>query len=88
MSLFKLQAFSALLVDLPLEVIPTIISGDLPVSRYADYLKSKYACKTTIEDDKRQYASRNAVKYINLAIIPNDNTDMHECRRLTRRPYP
>ena len=53
-------------------------SSDLPVSRYAEYLKSKYARKTLIEDDKRQYASQNETKYINLAIIRNDNFDAGE----------
>ena len=53
-------------------------SSDLPVSRYAEYLKSKYACKTLIEDDKRQYAPQNETKYINLAIIRNDNIDARE----------
>jgi len=60
------------------DIIPSTTSSDLPVSRYADYLKSKYICKTLIEDDKRQYTSRNTAKYINLAIIPNDNTDAKE----------
>ena len=60
------------------DVIPSTTSSNLPVSRYADYLKSKYTRKTLIEDDKRQYASRNTATYINLAIIPNDNTDAKE----------
>ena len=53
-------------------------SSDLAVSRYAEYLKSKYAHKTLIEDDKRQYASRNVARYINLAIIRNDDIDARE----------
>jgi len=59
------------------DIIPSTTNCD-HVNRYANYLKSKYACKTLIEDDKRQYASRNAAEYINLAIIPNDNTDARE----------
>ena len=57
-------------------------SSDLPVSRYAEYLKSKYACKTLIQDDKRQYASRNTTKYINLVVIRNDNIDAREREKL------
>ena len=57
-------------------------SSDLPVSRYAEYLKSKYARKTLIEDDKRQYASRTTAKYINLAVIQNDNIDAREREKL------
>ena len=57
-------------------------SSNLPVSRYAEYLKSKYARKTLIEDDKRQYASQNTAKYINLAIIRNDNIDAREREKL------
>ena len=57
-------------------------SSDLPVSRYAEYLKSKYARKTLLEDDKRQYASRNVARYINLAIIRNDDIDAREREKL------
>ena len=77
--LFKLQAFSTLPADLDTAFGA---SSDHPVSRYAEYLKSKYARKTLIEDDKRQYASRNTAKYINLAIIRNDNIDAREREKL------
>ena len=77
--LIKLQAFSTLPADLDMAFGA---SSNLPVSMYAEYLKSKYARKTLIGDDKRQYASRNSAKYINLAIIRNDNIDAIEREKL------
>ena len=77
--LIKLQAFSTLPADLEMAFGA---SSNLPVNTYAEYLKSKYAGKTLIGDDKRQYASRNAAKYINLAIIRNDNIDAVEREKL------
>ena len=74
-----MQALSTLPADLDMAFGA---SSDLPVSRYAEYLKSKYSRKTLIEDDKRQYASQNETKYINLAIIRNDNIDARERKKI------
>ena len=74
-----MQALSTLPADLDMDFGG---SSNLPVSRYAEFLKSKYARKSLIEDDKRQYASRNTAKYVNLAIIRNDNIDAREREKL------
>ena len=55
-------------LDLDMVPGPTSSAGnsDLPVSRYAEYLKSKYACKTLLEDEKRHYTLRNKVAIAHL----------------------
>ena len=62
---------------------PSACNSDLPVSRYAEYLKSKYACKTLLEDEKRPYASKKGTKYINLAVVRKDNIDKSEMDKFT-----
>ena len=63
--------------------IPSASNSDLPVSRYAEYLKSKYACKTLPGDGKRHYASKKGKKYINLAVVRKDNIDKSEMDKFT-----
>ena len=58
-------------------------SDDLPVNRYAEYLKSKYACKTLLEDEKRHYASKKGTKYINLAVVRKESIDKSEMDKFT-----
>ena len=62
---------------------PSACNSDLPVTRYAEYLKSKYACKTLLEDEKRHYASKKGTKYINLAVVRKDNIDKSEMDKFT-----
>ena len=62
---------------------PSVGNSDLPVSRYAEYLKSKYACKTLPVDEKRPYASKKGTKYINLAVVRKDNIDKSEMDKFT-----
>ena len=65
------------------ETAPSASNSDLPVNRYAEYLKSKYTCKTLLEDEKRQYASKTGTKYINLAVVRKDNIDKSEMDKFT-----
>ena len=58
-------------------------NSDLPVSRYTEYLKSKYACKTLPVDEKRPYVSKKGAKYINLAVVRKDNVDKSEMDKFT-----
>ena len=62
---------------------PSASNSDLPVSRYAEYLTSKYACKTLPVDEKRHYASKKGTKYINLAVVRKDNIDKSEMDKFT-----
>ena len=62
---------------------PSAGNSDLPVSRYAEYLKSKYACKTVPVDEKRHYASKKGTKYVNLAVVKKDNIDKSEVDKFT-----
>ena len=74
-------------ISLDLDMVPgptpSACNSDLPVSRYAEYLKSKYACKTLLEDEKRHYASKKGTKYINLAVVRKDNIDKSEMDQFT-----
>ena len=62
---------------------PSAGKSDLSVNRYAEYLKSKYACKTLLEDEKRHYVSTKGAKYINLAVVRKDNIDKSEMDKFT-----
>ena len=62
---------------------PSAGNSDLPVSRYAEYLRSKYACKTLPVDEKRPYVSKKGAKYINLAVVRKDNVDKSEMDKFT-----
>ena len=62
---------------------PSASNCDHPVSRYAEYLKTKYACKTLPEDEKRHYASKKGTKYINLAVVRKYNIDKSEMDKFT-----
>ena len=62
---------------------PSAGNSDLPVSRYAEYLKSKYACKTLLVDEKRHYASKKGTKYINLAVVRKHSVDKSEMDKFT-----